>query len=149
MDDPSLLLNVLEMWMSLVFRSLPASILEEWLPDGVSAKKEGKEGVFGGLNIRCPLDQGNSKSDWIDMSESDDPLVRDYLGVDAAKSSIAQKEAQEVEMRKRDYAEKARRLNQSQRDVGISANTLMAFGMGVVVCFTLLKGLSGPALGRY
>jgi hypothetical protein len=145
MDDPGLLLNVLEMWMGLVFKSLPASMLEEWLPDGVSKAKEGKEGVFGGLNIRCPLDQGDSKSEWIDLSESDDPLVREYLSVDAAKASEVQDGAQEkVEKRKKEYAEKARKMNQGQRDLGVSANTLIAFSMGVVLGFALMKGLSGP-----
>lgn len=145
MDDPGLLLNVLEMWMGLVFRSLPVSTLEEWLPGGVSTMKEGKEGVFVGLNIRCPLDQGDSKSDWIDMSESDDLLVREYLGVDAVKASEVKDGAQdEIEKRKQEYAERARKMNQRQKDVGVSANTVMAFGIGMVLGFALMKGLSGP-----
>ncbi|KAF1930986.1 uncharacterized protein M421DRAFT_21034, partial [Didymella exigua CBS 183.55] len=138
MEDPALLLNVLEMWMGLVFRSLPASMLEEWLPEGMSSKKEGKEGVFGGLNIRCPLDQGDSKSDWIDLSESDDPLVRDYKGGASAKTSLDQNEAaNEVEKRKKEYAEKARKLNQGQKEMVLSMNTLIAFGMGALLGFSL------------
>lgn len=146
MDDPSLLLNVLEMWMGLVFRCLPAPMLEEWLPEGVSAKrKEGKEGVFGGLNIRCPLDQGDSKSDWIDLSESDDPLVREYLGVGTLKTSGEQDEAtDELDRRKKEYAEKARKLNQDHKGPSVSVNTLIVFAMGVVLGFALMKGLSGP-----
>lgn len=145
MDDPGLLLNVLEMWMGLVFRSLPASMLEEWLPDGVSTTKEGKEGVFGGLNIRCPLDQGDSRSEWIDLSESEDPLVREYLGVDAVKTSDLNHGAQEeIERRKKEYMDKARKMNQGQNNLGVSANTLIAFGMGIVLGFSLMKGLSGP-----
>ncbi|KAJ4380634.1 hypothetical protein N0V86_003993 [Didymella sp. IMI 355093] len=145
MDDPSLLLNLLEMWMGLVLRSLPTSMLEEWLPEGVSQMKEGREGVFGGLNIMCPLDQGNSKSGWIDLSESGDPLVREYLGVDATKTPEVKDNAQdEVEKRKKEYAEKARNMNQVQNDSSVSANALIAFGMGVVLGFALMKGLSGP-----
>ncbi|KAF3053093.1 hypothetical protein E8E11_005799 [Didymella keratinophila] len=145
MDDPGLLLNVLEMWMGLVFRSLPVSMLGEWLPDGVSTTKEGKEGVFWGLNIRCPLDQGDSKSEWIDLSESEDPLMREYLGVDAVKASEVKNDAQdEVEKRKKEYTEKARKMNQGQKELGVSANTLIAFAMGVVLGFALMKGLSGP-----
>jgi hypothetical protein len=145
MDDPSLLLNVLEMWMGLVLRSLPTSMLEEWLPEGVSQMKEGREGVFGGLNVRCPLDQGDSKSGWIDLSESGDPLVREYLGVDATKTPEVKDNARdEVEKRKQEYANKARKMNQVQNDLSVSANALIAFGMGVVLGFGLMKGLSGP-----
>ncbi|KAF2632108.1 hypothetical protein BU25DRAFT_325384, partial [Macroventuria anomochaeta] len=112
MDNPDLLLNVLEMWMGLMFRSLPASMLEEWMPEGISpARKEGKEGVFGGLNIRSPLDQGDSKAEWVDLSESDDLLVREYLGIGAAKEEKPRVE-DEVEARKKEYAEKARKMNQ-------------------------------------
>lgn len=145
MDDPSLLLNLLEMWMGLVFRSLPASMLEEWLPVGVSRRKEGKEGMFGELNIRCPLDQGDSELERIDLSESEDSLVREYLGLDAPKVSNAKDGPKdELERRKKEYAEQARKMNQGQKDLGVSANTLIAFGMGVVLGFALLKGLSGP-----
>ena len=137
MDDPGLLLNVLEMWMGLVFRSLPACMLEEWLPEGVEKeRKEGKEGVFGGLNIRSPLDQGNSTSEWVDLSGSDDPLVREYLGLD-----VKPKLDNEVEARKKEYTEKARKLNQGQKGVTLSANTLIIFGMGVVLGFAMVKGL--------
>jgi hypothetical protein len=145
MDDPGLLLNVLEMWMGLVLRSLPVSMLEEWLPDGLIKTKEGKEGMFGGLNIRCPLDQGDSKSEWVDLSESEDTLVKEYLGVDAMKASEVKDGAQEeVERRRREYTERARKMNQGQKDLGVSVNTLIAFGMGVVLGFALMKGLSGP-----
>lgn len=150
MDDPALLLNVLEMWMCLVFRSLPASVLEEWTPEGVDAmRKRGKEGVFGGLNIRSPLDQGGSKASFVDLSECDDPLVREYVGVGTANSHGKIKVEDEVELRKKMYAEKARRLNQGQRGVNVSTNTLIVFGMGVVLGFALAKGFSGPIQRRW
>ena len=149
MDDPGLLLNVLEMWMGLVFRTLPASILEEWMPEGVSpARREGREGVFGGLNIRSPLDQGDSKSDWIDLSESDDPLVREYVGPGVAKNEEHDLLQNAIEKRKKEYAEKARKRNQTGNAAGVSVNTIIVFGMGVVLGFALVKGLSRP-ISRY
>lgn len=145
MDEPALLLNLLEMWMGLVFRALPAVTLEEWIPEGISSKrKEGKEGVFGGLNIRCPLDQGDSKAGWVDLSENDDPLVREYVTGPAVRPEGLQSPQHEVEKTKKEYAEKARRLNQSQKEVSLSANMLIVFGMGVVLGFALVKGFSGP-----
>ncbi|KAJ8110583.1 hypothetical protein OPT61_g6610 [Boeremia exigua] len=149
MDDPTLLLNLLEMWMSLVFRALPTSTLEEWMPEDISPKrKEGKEGVFGGLNVRCPLDQGASKAGWVDLSDSDDVLVREYAGVHVAKVDNAENLRDGAEKRKREYAEKARRLNQGHKDAGLSANTLIAFGMGLVLGLALMKGLSGSIQKR-
>lgn len=141
MDDPGSLLNVLEMWMGLVFRSLPRVLLEEWMPDGISAiRKEGKEGVFGGLNIRSPLDQGDCRSEWIDLSEDDDPLVRAYASTGAAKSEVNE---DEVEKRKKEYAEKARKRNLEQKGVqSVSTNGLMIFGLGVIVGIGLVKGFS-------
>lgn len=144
MDDPGLLLNVLEMWMGLVFRSLTVPMLRKWLPERVNTTKEGKEGMFGGLNIRCPLDQGDNKSAWIDLSESEDRLVIDYLGLDDVKASEVQDSVQQdLERRKKEYAEKARRMNQGHKDLGLSANTLVAFGMGVLLGLSLTKGLGG------
>lgn len=145
MDDPALLSNLLEMWMGLVFRTLPAAMLKEWIPEGISPKKkEGKEGVFGGLNIRCPLDQGAGKADWVDLSESDDPLVREYVGVSAVTQEEVESQQNDVEKRKKEYADKARRLNRSHKELGVSAHTLVVFGMGVVLGFALMKGFSGP-----
>lgn len=149
MDDPALLSNLLEMWMGLVFRSLPVSMLEEWIPGGISPKlREGKEGVYGGLNIRSPLDQGDNKAGWVDLSDSDDPLVRDYLAVRTAKGERPESTQDDVEKRKKEYAEKARRLNHGQKEIILSTNTLVVFGMGVVIGFALFKGLSGPIQRR-
>ena len=135
--------------MGLVFRTLPASMLEDWMPEGVSpARREGKEGLFGGLNIRSPLDQGDSKSDWIDLSESEDSLVREYVGSGHAKNEEHDRLQDEIEKRKKEYAEKARKLNQAGKEVGVSVNTIVVFGMGVVLGFALVKGFSGP-ISRY
>jgi hypothetical protein len=81
MDAPDLLLNVLEMWVCLVFRSLPDAVLEEWVPEHEAVskgRKEGKEGVYWGLNVACPLDNGGERR-FVDLSESQDPLVQEYL----------------------------------------------------------------------
>lgn len=126
MEDPGLMLNVLEMWVCLIFRTLPAQLLEEWLPDHPSVskeQKEGKEGVFGGLNIACPLDNGMREREWIDLSGSDDPLVREYLGFDrlrdeerARAEARARKEVDTPEQRKKTYAEHARSFNEAARN---------------------------------
>ncbi|CBX92863.1 hypothetical protein LEMA_P055690.1 [Plenodomus lingam JN3] len=129
MDDVGLMLNLLEMWVCLIFRTLPEQVLEEWLPghpDVGKGRKEGKEGVFGGLNVACPLDSGSREREWVDMSGSDDPLVRDYLSVDRMKEEeVARKEVRDEkrmkklviedtpEQRKRTYAEHARRFNEA------------------------------------
>ncbi|KAJ4991288.1 hypothetical protein SVAN01_03186 [Stagonosporopsis vannaccii] len=103
MDDPALLLNLLEMWMGLVFRTLPTAMMEEWMPGDISPnRKEGKEGVFGGLNIRCPLDQGDIKACWVDLSESDDPLVREYVGVPTFRQEGLESQQNDIEKRKRE-----------------------------------------------
>jgi hypothetical protein len=78
MDCPDLLLNILEMWMCLLFRSLPSQLLEEWLP--VSSREEEKKEEERALNIASPLDTGSkNKREWLDLSTSSDPLIHDYL----------------------------------------------------------------------
>jgi hypothetical protein len=77
MDCPDLLLNVLEMWMGLAFKCLQRQTMEQWaLPGG-----EGfVEGAFGALNIASPLDNRETGGrEWVDLSECEDPLVRDYI----------------------------------------------------------------------
>lgn len=129
MDDMGLMLNLLEMWVCLIFRTLPEQVLEEWLPDHPDVgkeRKEGKEGVFGGLNVACPLDGGSREREWVDMSGSDDLIVREYFGLDRLREEeVARKEARnekrmkkEVaedtpEQRKKIYVEHARRFNEA------------------------------------
>lgn len=149
MDEPALLMNVVEMWMCLLFRSLPVQVLEEWIPDGLHAgRREGKEGEFGGLNIRSPLDQGDGRVGWVVLSASEDPLVREYAGVGAKSEHSSDTMESEAERRKKEYAEKARKLNKGQKKVTLSANTLLVFGMGVVLGFALVKGLASPVQRR-
>jgi hypothetical protein len=151
MDCPDLLMNVLEMWMCLVFRSLPLQTLEEWLPNEESVRKgrkSGAEGEFGGLNIASPLDQGEKQREWLDLSDSEDPLVRDYLG--RGKSDVkveVKKEEDEIAQRKAEYAERAKNLNKHWRAPESSPS--QAVGLVLCVTMALLVGTAIWRGGRY
>ncbi|KAF2120871.1 hypothetical protein BDV96DRAFT_641522 [Lophiotrema nucula] len=74
-DQPQLILNILEMWCCLLLRSLPEETLQKYLPPSSNG-----DGFPGGLNIASPLDHGEQgRRDWIDLSKSKDPLVLEYL----------------------------------------------------------------------
>lgn len=76
MDEPELLLNLLEMWMCLVFRCLPRQTLEQWLPTDVR-----KEANMSALNIQCPVDNwegSSSRPERVDLRNAEDPLVREW-----------------------------------------------------------------------
>jgi len=162
MDDPALLLNVLEMWMCLVFRSLPENTLKDWLPDDVLVDKKkltAKEGIVGGLNVASPLDQGveMKERDFVDMSEENDPVVRDYLkemqrkkGDGPIGENLKERETKDVEvdeeeraLRKKMYAEKARRYQRRDTDIVVPQWVFlgaMAVGVGIL----LLRSSGGP-----
>jgi hypothetical protein len=171
MDDAALMLNVLEMWMCLIFRSLPEDTLGEWLPDDVLVSKKrltAKEGVVGGLNVASPLDQGVEMKErpFVDLSGESDPVVRDYLrevqrrkGGDeggqsvrerAKKSADVEVDEEERALRKKMYAEKARRYQQ-RRDTDIVIPQwvflgAVALGVGIM----LFRSSGGPqARGRW
>lgn len=78
--------------MALVFRSLPSQTLNTWLPDGVN-----REGPFGGLNIANPLDNGGGEREWVDLSESKDPLVQDYIQVPGEREETNQNTEKRLE----------------------------------------------------
>jgi len=108
MDCPDLLLNILEMWMCLLFRSLPHQLLDEWLP--VSSCKEESKEEESALNIASPLDTGsNNKREWLDLSTSTDPLVHDYLANGDRKRG-------EVDYAQRPSQQLAQRLLQDQAE---------------------------------
>ncbi|KAF2131561.1 hypothetical protein P153DRAFT_429832 [Dothidotthia symphoricarpi CBS 119687] len=175
MDSPDLLLNVIEMWMSLVFRSLPAQALEAWIPKGVDAGRiEGKEGEFGGLNIAVPLDQGGDQRDWIDLSECGDTLVLEYLGIGEKKAEAERKKRNDTPIanseikeeqdestqtkktdnveevfaeRRRKYTELAKRRNRKKyAETLVSPVTVVAIGVAVVFGVMLLRSNGGPGL---
>jgi hypothetical protein len=155
MDDPVLLLNLLEMWMCLIFRTLPPQTLAEWTPSDVDAKRKlGKEGEFGGLNIASPLEQGTGGWTHVDLSDSQDPLVHDYLDVQGQKTSrlnvrgetMSASEMDPHAATKKAYAEKAQRRNAGPRDqVNVSAGTFVALGVAIVLGFALGRGSVGLA----
>jgi hypothetical protein len=150
MDDPALLLNLLEMWMCLIFRTLPPQMLTEWMPADVDAKRKlGKEGEFGGLNIASPLEQGAGGRTWVDLSDNRDPLVRDYLSEEAHKASRlgvrgetrSVVEADPHAETRKAYAEKAQRRNTaSHNQIRISSGAVVAVGIAVVLGFALWRG---------
>ncbi|KAH7095856.1 hypothetical protein FB567DRAFT_460932 [Paraphoma chrysanthemicola] len=146
MDCPDLLLNILEMWTCLIFRTLPPQTLEEWLPsDGTitTRKKSGLEGEFGGLNIACPLDHGEKTRDWLDLSDSDDALIRDYLGL--GRQTTKKKEVEDDDgpaQRRRKYTERARSYNASQRGnmhPEALARAVIIVGMAAIVGAVFMK----------
>ncbi|OAK98950.1 hypothetical protein IQ06DRAFT_278693 [Phaeosphaeriaceae sp. SRC1lsM3a] len=144
MDCQDLLLNVLEMWMCLAFRSLPLQTLDEWLPDDGGVKKgrkSGLEGEFGGLNVALPLDQGEKQREWVDLSEDEDPLVREYVNL--GKSPEVKREEEDRAKRRIEYVERAKSYNRhwTQTDTYPSQLT------GTVLAVTMIF-LVGTALWR-
>jgi len=162
MDHPELVLNVLEMWMCLMFRSLPEDTLKEWLPDDVLVDKKkltAKEGVIGGLNVASPLDQGVEMKErgFVDLSEEDDPVILDYLkemqgkkgggptgeNVKERKTTDVEVDEEERALRKKMYAEKARRYQRRNTDIVVPQWVFlgaMAVGVGIM----LLRSSGGP-----
>ncbi|KAF1841032.1 uncharacterized protein K460DRAFT_371030 [Cucurbitaria berberidis CBS 394.84] len=166
MDCPDLLLNLLEMWMCLAFRTLPSQTLDVWLSEmeGVNkGRKEGKEGEIGGLNIASPLDHGVKQTEWIDLSDSDDPLVLEYMsptpwskrdvehrkqnGVRHVKKEDEYDETKEHDtpaQRKKNYAETARRY-MSKDEGGIHVPQWVALGaLAVALGLVLFNSRGGP-----
>ncbi|ORY63366.1 uncharacterized protein BCR38DRAFT_436677 [Pseudomassariella vexata] len=83
-----LVMNVLEMWCALLFRTLQGETLGEWLPAGwVGHGTKGENGMgmvcnWYPLNLKLPLDQGVATfegGDWMTrLNASEDPLAREY-----------------------------------------------------------------------
>lgn len=156
MDCPDLLLNVLEMWICLVFRSLPLQILDAWLPDDEAVKKgrkSGQEGEFGGLNVAMPLDQGGPHREWLDLSECEDPLILEYLGrgKDSVKAEVKE-EDDSPEQRRTKYTEKARSYNKQRTESQVSTPPVTGYVFGAAVAFligaALLRGYALRPQGR-
>jgi hypothetical protein len=147
MDCPDLLMNLLEMWMCLVFRTLPLQTLEEWLPNEGSVRKgrkSGAEGEFGGLNIASPLDQGDKQREWLDLGDSEDPLIREYLGRGKNDGKVEEKkEGDEIAQRRAKYAERARSYNKHWRQTENSPSQTVGIVLGVTMAV-----LVGTALWR-
>ncbi|KAH6839336.1 hypothetical protein B0T12DRAFT_366351 [Alternaria alternata] len=162
MERSDLVMNVLEMWICLVFRSLPSDTLGEWLPDDElvdKGRKTAKEGVVGGLNVATPLDQGVGIKDmpFVDLSGEVDPVIRDYLReVKRRKGDVQQVEnvkikdgtvevdEEERTLRKKMYAEKVRRY-QNRRDKDVVIHQWVFLGaLAVGVGVLLFRSSGGP-----
>ncbi|KAE8313701.1 hypothetical protein BDV41DRAFT_564118 [Aspergillus transmontanensis] len=68
-----LLLNLLEMWMALVFQTLTSLHLDEYLPDSVNRLWLGHH-----LNVALPLWQGFTDEDQAQHLFSEDPTIRQW-----------------------------------------------------------------------
>lgn len=165
-EDERLLLNVLEMGLCLVFRSLPVGEMERWLPlseqGGVVGRKTAREGLVGGLNIACPLEQSVSsgaKPAFVDLSGEEDELVRGWLsekeferekkarGSRNDDRKVSKVEDDDVESRKRAYREKAmaRAYGYGGLEQGVFVPGWVLLGVaGVVVGWALWSSKSGP-----
>ncbi|KAF1911893.1 hypothetical protein BDU57DRAFT_523985 [Ampelomyces quisqualis] len=149
MDCPDLLMNVLEMWMCLCFRTLPIQTLEAWLPDDgemQKGRKRGLEGEFGGLNVACPLDQGEKQREWLDLSDAEDPLIRDYLGRgrESVKIEIEKEEEDSVAQRRIRYTERAKSYNkhwtQPEKYPSQTAGIILGITMVILVGTAIWRG---------
>ncbi|MCJ1364748.1 hypothetical protein MMC16_003864 [Acarospora aff. strigata] len=70
------ILNILEMFTSLLFRTLPATTLRKYLPDRIEIANPGAH-----LNLASPLDQGLQNQGWSLLSarDSPDPLIYNWF----------------------------------------------------------------------
>ncbi|KAJ4367553.1 hypothetical protein N0V83_007137 [Neocucurbitaria cava] len=155
MDCPDLLLNLLEMWMCLVFRTLPSPISDIWLHEVEEAskgRKKGKEGEFGGLNIASPLDHGGKQREWVDLSDSDDPLFVEYMNL-TQRPFTHQKKEEELKVkeeqdtpaeRKKKYAEAARRQRNKDQDSIHVPQWVVLGSLAVAFGFIILNSRGGP-----
>ncbi|KAK7193920.1 hypothetical protein DPSP01_012740 [Paraphaeosphaeria sporulosa] len=73
MDDEGLLLDVMEMWMCLVFRCLQKETLETWLPGDVE-----RRGKLGGLNVWAPVERYDRGGEMVHLRASEDWLVAEW-----------------------------------------------------------------------
>jgi hypothetical protein len=170
MERLDLVMNVLEMWMCLVFRSLPTDTLQEWLPSSllVDDRKRlvAKEGVVGGLNVASPLDQGTDvkQMPFVNLSGEEDSIIQSYLqevqrrkgGRAGSLNAKEERKMKDVEvevkvdeeeraLRKKMYAEKARAYSSRRRDTDIVIPQWIFLGVVAVgVGVSLFRSSGGP-----
>ncbi|KAF2706741.1 hypothetical protein K504DRAFT_536169 [Pleomassaria siparia CBS 279.74] len=147
MDCPDLVLNILEMWMCLLFQSLPPQLLEEWLPTEAGKEWRGKDPMA--LNIACPLDNGSKgQRKWLDLSASEDPLVKEYLANgDRKKSEIeyTQRQVRQVQASPQQNRYPPRNHQAYDPEPTISSGVVLfsVCALAAVLIFTSLK-TGGP-----
>ncbi|KAF2808449.1 uncharacterized protein BDZ99DRAFT_499764 [Mytilinidion resinicola] len=85
-DRPDLLLNILEMWLCLLFRSLPVASLHAYLPPGSLVSMGPPES----LNVALPLDQGveMGEREMVDIKAARDPLLREWFKLDEGEVAV-------------------------------------------------------------
>jgi hypothetical protein len=139
MDRPNLLLNVLEMWMAMIFRSLPKQVLEPW-----SLPKTENERMFGALNISSPLDHGAKEREWVDLSKCNDHLVREYLGPvkQIGNSDISQPQLEKVSL-ETESAVQSTSKGFGDYVIHVNAQALLLTAGAVLIGFALTKATLG------
>lgn len=132
-DQPQLLLNVLEMWCCLLLRSLPVQTLETWLPPSTRIQPQGAPAA---LNIANPLDHGERGGrQWVDLSTSEDPLVREYVKAGERNKNQVEHDVTPVDKKEDRVA----------FSCTVQSTTVMLLGAAVVIGYMLLRSSSGPA----
>ncbi|KAF2003203.1 hypothetical protein P154DRAFT_591231 [Amniculicola lignicola CBS 123094] len=153
-DEPPLLLNVMEMWCALLFSSLQPQMLREWLPDTATPEPTGglQHSRAGALNIANPLHHGlkSLSMDWLDLSHSVDPLIRDYLAhTDPENSSSVGPEKRGSAIERVENASKAEKRmcpRWSPEVEPASVRTVAVIGVAVILGFVMLT--RGVGLAR-
>ncbi|KAH7041389.1 uncharacterized protein B0I36DRAFT_312747 [Microdochium trichocladiopsis] len=120
-SNPQLILNVLEMWCALMFKTLPRNTFEDWLPEKYL---DAEHADWFPLNLALPLDQGDHELgatvDWGEaLRNANDPLARGYASGRAPTStslSVQHEKPAEVE----------------SAGLGASSIVLLAFAAGFV-----------------
>lgn len=129
---------------------------------------EGKEGEFRGLNIALPLDQGEKTREWLDMSNTEDLLVRDYLGLARNSKPIVSKDSVVIDttkqedkvtteededtpaVRRKAYSERARSFNKSMNmrkaEPSQALGLVFALGVGIAIGAAIFRTADGRSV---
>jgi len=159
-DRIDLVLNILEMWTCLLFRSLPKASLVAYLPPGSPVPTGPPES----LNVALPLDQGveMSERDVVDLRTVKDPLLREWFRLDegevvaaapvqpdmSATSAVSERERRGYAVRgPEDYAaDEQRKSQEGPRE--ISPSVMVVVGFVAVTVLVMISGLRKPQLPK-
>jgi len=112
-EDDSLVLNILEMWCCMLFKTLQPHHMEEWL----DAKLCSIDIRAGPLNVALPLDYGDHISSKVALEllkESDDQLAREYY-TDVKKGRLRPRPSSARKSRKTDTTWRIDEVPKSRR----------------------------------